>query len=348
MIVESSIWSHRGFRVGAGAAALGGVTLVAGAVFAGGAVAASYLAAYSATVAVVVGMLLLIMMAHRSGAVWFVLLRRRAEMVVAALPALAVLAIPLLFIRHWFVARTVLYWIIWIGVGASVRRMSGRRPLVSVIGLLLAAPALTFAAFDWMMSLSPGWSSSVYGVYYFSGAIATALALLALLARSLEAPWAPTTEHFQAIGRLTLAFVLFWAYLWYVQFFIIWIGDIPREAAWYAVRLSAGWELLTVICVVTAFVVPFLVLVFRAARGSARVMPAVGDCILVAHYLDVYWLIVPSMRPAWAITDLIWDAAALAFIVGSVTAVAAWRQATMPAVASEDPLLKSSLAYDAH
>ena len=89
-------------------------------------------------------------------------------------------------------------------------------------------------------------------------------------------------------------------------------------------------------------------LVFRAARGSARVMPAVGVCILAAHYLDVYWLIVPSMRPAWAIADVIWDAAALAFVVGSVTAVVAWRQATTPAVASEDPLLKSSLAYEAH
>ena len=49
-----------------------------------------------------------------------------------------------------------------------------------------------------------------------------------------------TAEHFQALGRLTLAFVLFWAYLSYAQFFIVWIADIPqfltRSCPWY--RLS--------------------------------------------------------------------------------------------------------------
>jgi hypothetical protein len=158
----------------------------------------------------------------------------------------------------------------------------------------------------------------------------------------------PTTDHFQALGRLTLAFLLFWAYLWYVQFFVIWIADVPREATWYAVRLSGAWHVFTRVLVTTAFVLPFLVLLFRAARGSSAVLGGLSVWLLTAHYLDVYWLVVPTARPHWSLADLVWDLGAIGFIGGTTVAVAVWRSGEEEIRPIADPMLQWSVRYQAH
>jgi len=235
--------------------------------------------------------------------------------------------------------------------GAHPDRMPPQRfRFVSAAALPAAGLAMTFAAIDWMMSLSPAWSSSVYGGYYFAGGMVSALALLAVLARRAQtgrAAWAPTPEHFHALGRLTLAFVLFWAYLWYAQFFVIWIADIPREATWYAVRLRGGWGVVAAVVLACGFALPVFALLFRAAKRSAVTMAVVGVWLLAVHYVDVYWLLVPEAG-RWSLADLLWNAGALAFVGGSTTALAIWRQPTVPQAAVGDPFLEWSLRYEAH
>jgi hypothetical protein len=296
--------------------------------------------AYMATLAVALGMLVLLMIAPLSGAIWFVMFRPRAEEVVSALPALAILAAPLLFSHGvFFAVRTIAYWAVWLWAGETIRSPSPRTVIPTLVATALA---LHFAAVDWMMSASAGWSSSVYSGYYFAGAMVSALALLALLARGV------TTNHVQALGRLTLAFVLFWAYLWYVQFFIIWIADVPREVSWYAVRLGGGWGVLGTTLVVTGFVIPFIVLLFHVARGAAWLMSAVGAWLLAAHYLDVYWMLEPSASARWSVLDVVWALAAVALVAGCATAVAIWRQARTPALLIDDQLLQLAMRYEAH
>ena len=42
-----------------------------------------------------------------------------------------------------------------------------------------------FISFDWLMSLTPLWQSTIFGVYYFAGALVGAFAFLVLLATGL-------------------------------------------------------------------------------------------------------------------------------------------------------------------
>ncbi len=49
--------------------------------------------------------------------------------------------------------------------------LSLRMERVSYPALVLFALTTTFAAFDWMMSLTPHWFSTIYGVYYFGGSV---------------------------------------------------------------------------------------------------------------------------------------------------------------------------------
>jgi hypothetical protein len=361
-------------KISIGAAAIGGAVLLLGLLMRGDRIAASYFAMYAATVSTVVGALLMIMMAHLSGAVWFVPFRRAAEWITATLPWLAALAAPLVFaspvVDARYALRATVYWTVWLVIGELLLRDSRRaaaqqrrgRPsgqpvtadrhtarltALSAAGIPAAALALTFAAFDWMMSLSPGWSSTVYGPYVCTSGGVSALALLAVCAGAKDDSIAAGREHYQRLGQLLLAVVLLWAYLWYSQFFIIWIASVPREVSWYVVRFASPWRALTNTLLVTAFLIPFLVLLFRAARGSRSLMIGVGTWLLIAHYADVYWLVVPSMRPRWVLSDLIWDLGAAAFVVGSTAAMGIWRRALLPAPVIDDATFEAALRYEA-
>jgi len=46
---------------------------------------------------------------------------------------------------------------------------------------------VTFASFDWLMSLDPHWFSTIFGVYVFAGMFVTALAVIALAVLHLRA-----------------------------------------------------------------------------------------------------------------------------------------------------------------
>ena len=63
--------------------------------------------------------------------------------------------------------------------GDPIRLLQSQRNL-SAGGLPFIALALTFAAFDWLMSLNPTWFSTIFGVYYFAGSFVSSLSLLAI------------------------------------------------------------------------------------------------------------------------------------------------------------------------
>lgn len=74
--------------------------------------------------------------------------------------------------------------------------------------------SLTFAAFDWVMSLDPYWFSTVFGVYVFAGSAVSAYALIILTTMGLRASGKLVkeinVEHYHDMGKLMFGFVVFW------------------------------------------------------------------------------------------------------------------------------------------
>ena len=103
---------------------------------------------------------------------------------------------------------------------------------------------------------------------------------------------------FHDLGNLLLMYVLTWAYLAFMQFLIVWVGNLPREIAWYVPRLQTGWVALGVILVVFHFFAPLAILLFRSAKRSAPLLGSLAAALLAVHAIDVYWLVAPSVRPA--------------------------------------------------
>lgn len=374
-----------------GLALLGALGLMIGAFVAPARLAFSYLTALASAATLAIGALIFLMIVHSMRAGWPVAVRRVVETIVSALPILALLFVPLLFVldrlypwlrpeafadehaRHLlehkrpylngpaFLVRAAVYFGIWIVVGALLRRWSLRRDAepardvstrsvnLSSVGLPFVGLALVFAAVDWMMSLDPLWVSTMYPINVFAGGFVAALALLTALTFAMQrAGLLPgiNESHYYALGRLLLAFTIFWAYTAFFQFMIIWMANNPHEVTFYLRRWRGPWAGITVGLVLVRFVVPFfLLLSYRLKRQPAR-LAALSVWIIAAHWVDVHWLIIPEHAPAHGFPYHWLDLAALLAVGGISTAFAVYRlrgERTMPV---GDPSLPRAIHYE--
>ncbi len=256
-------------------------------------------------------------------------------------------------------ARSAIYFAIWIlfsellfrtslRQGEDVPRMTHRLKVLASGSIWPLALTLTFAAFDWFMSLDPDWASTVYGIAFFAASVTAALSALVLVTRiaeksgALEAPI--SSEHYYALGRLQLTFLILWAYSTFVQLLIIWMGDLPDEAVYYLARFDPRWRPLGIFLIAGGFFVPFVLLLQYRLKLSRSLMTLVSGWILVGHFADVAVSILPSGSDRGARLHAI-DVAALAFVVGVMFAFGAWRLRGRPLVPDRDPRLDLSLRY---
>jgi hypothetical protein len=260
----------------------------------------------------------------------------------------------------FFLLRTAVYFGIWIAVshllfGWSVRqdqergtRLTAMQRALGAGAIPFVAIALTFAAFDWQMSLDLRLFSTIFGVYYFAGSFLSAIAvvILALVAGGAELLGLELgPSHYHALGKLLLAFFAFWAYIAFSQYMLIWIANLPEEVPWYLQRNSTGWLAVGIFLALFHFVVPFFVLLSRDLKRTPRRLAVMAVWALVVHYVDVYWVMMlaaspDAPRPHW--TDL----TALVGIGAAALAFALWRLRGRSAVPVGDPYLDDSLRYD--
>jgi len=165
-------------------------------------------------------------------------------------------------------------------------------------GVFLFALSLSFAAVDWLMSLQPHWYSTMYGVYYFAGAMVGFYAFLALTMKALQAggmlKTAITTEHYHDVGKFMFGHTVFWAYITFCQFMLIWYANIPEETEFFMVRMEGGWDKISLAMPVIHFFIPFLFLLSRHVKRHSTGIIVGAVWLLVVHIIDLFWNVMPN------------------------------------------------------
>ena len=296
----------------------------------------SYLVGYMGVLGICLCALFFTMLQHITRAGWSVSVRRLAENIMAALPLMLLLFLPLIFgfetlYEHWvhpdpndtvlrgkasyldptfFFVRVGIYFAIWIGLAVFFRRNSLKQDQtgdpavtlrlarVAAPGLLLFALSLTFAAFDWIMSLDPHWFSTIFGVTYFAGGFMAFLAYVTLLAKWLGKRGylreAINVEHYHDLGKLMFAFMVFWTYVNFSQYMLIWYANLPEETGWFKVRAENGWGAIGMVLIIGHFFVPFAFLMSRHIKRNSLTLVIGAIFLLVIHCIDMQYLILPQ------------------------------------------------------
>ena len=232
--------------------------------------------------------------------------------------------------------------------GEGSAALTRKQRLLSAGGLPFLALAFSVAGVDWLMTLEPTFSSTIFGIYYFAGSFLGAIALLVVataLSKDTQSGHGPlvTPHHWHNLGKLQLAFTSFWAYIAVSQFLLIWIANLPEEIPWYILRSQGPWQPVFVALGLGHFVLPFLALLSRDLKLQPRKMLWVGLWLLAAHWLDLTWLVVPAFHqaPFFHWTQL----TAFVGVGGAAVAFALFRARGRYAVPVGDPYLDDSLRY---
>jgi hypothetical protein len=320
---------------------------------------------------------------YASGASWGTAFRRVPEAMCAILPyGAGILAVVFIFgssLYPWihdrgemtgfkavwlnlpfFLARAALYVALWFLLTRAILKTSrqqddtrnpaaGRRNArLSVVFLVVFSITFCLASFDWVMSLEPHWSSTIFGIYNFAGLFSSGLAVIILLVvwmrRAGPLRDVVTDEHLHDLGKLLFAFTTFWMYIWFSQYMLIWYADIPEETVFYIRRQHQYWMPLFILNLVLNWAVPFVALLSKRTKRAGSLLATVAVVVVLGRWLDLYLMIQPATggsNPQFGL----WDVAAMAGTVSIFILVFARAFSRAAPVPLGDPFLAQSLHY---
>jgi len=230
--------------------------------------------------------------------------------------------------------------------GAAIHTIRNRR--VAYLAVPVGAILLTFWSIDWLMGLNWKWNSTIWGIYIFAGCALSSLCVIILLANALRSAGylkqVFTEQQNYALGKLLLAFTLFWSWIAFVQYMLIWYANIPEETVYFTLRTNASWKVLGIILVVGHFLVPFLLLLFRAPKASAGFLGVIAGWILAMHLLDIYTMVLPVLHPK-GFHPAVLDFVSLIAIGSTLAAVFLKHLGDSPLWPARDPRLEEASNY---
>jgi hypothetical protein len=208
----------------------------------------------------------------------------------------------------FFIGRTIFYFAIFLVLARVMKQRAAEHPenteaspsaglrVWSGWGLVLYCLFASFAGIDWVMSLEPEWFSTVYGMLFVTGHALTATATLILLLAFLgegEQLKMLFGKPLLDLGNLLLTWVILWIYLAFMQFLIVWSGNLKEEIPWYLRRSHGAWPILIWALFVLHFLAPFLLLLSRAAKNRVRRLAAIAACLWLARFVEYFWQLGP-------------------------------------------------------
>jgi hypothetical protein len=219
------------------------------------------------------------------------------------------------FLNHgFFYLRLCLYFGIWLFLGLRLfgysaaqdasadKQFTVKLQRFAPPAIFLFAMSLTFAAFDWIMSLEPGWYSTMFGVRVFASSAVTSFACVILLTLGWKRAGLVhdeiNTEHYHDLGKLMFGFLIFWGYVSFSEFMLIWYAAIPEETVYYHRRWDeSSWRMLSVAIVVLKFIVPFYLTMSRNAKRNNGMIGFAAFWLVAMHLLEMYYWIMPYYQP---------------------------------------------------
>src|ERR1700740_78602 len=164
-----------------------------------------------------------------------------------------------------FYGRAVIYFVFWLALmfifhilsrqqdqNREDRALRRRLIVLAGPGIIVYVFAMSFAAIDWVMSISPHWASTIYGFIFVGGQLISSMsfmiAVVVLLARAEPFASVLQPRHLHDLGKLLLAFVMLWAYFDFSQLLIVWSANQPEEISFYRTRPYGPWGVGAVFC----------------------------------------------------------------------------------------------------
>jgi len=170
--------------------------------------------------------------------------------------------------------------------------------LMAALIIPVAVSVHSIVAWDFAVTVVPGWHSTIFPPYFVIGAIfsgvAAVITLMIIIRRTFHLQEYLTAQHFDNMGKLLLVISLLWSYAYFVEVQTTWYAHEPIE--WEVFSFMSDrytWPL--AVMLIGNSILPITLLCFRRMRRSIPVLLVLTLLINVAMFIERFLIIVPSL-----------------------------------------------------
>jgi hypothetical protein len=198
-------------------------------------------------------------------------------------------------------------------------------------------------SWDWIMSIDPHWSSTLFGWYVFASFFVSGITMITMVTVYLKSRGYlehVNTSHVHDLAKFMFGISVFWTYLWFSQFMLIWYANIPEEVTYFITRIQV-YNLPFFGAVAMNFLFPVLILINTDFKRLTWVLVMAGTVILLGHYVDFFNMIMPgTVGDQWFIG--ISEIASVFFFLGLFIFVVFTALTKAPLLPKRNPFIEES------
>lgn len=216
---------------------------------------------------------------------------------------------PYLNIPFFFV-RIAVFFALWIFM-TNLLRITSRNEnikggkdyfrkseMYSRVYIFILAVTFSLFSFDLIMSIDVHWFSTVFAVKNFISGFLHGIAVIVLVVILLSQKGYYkhlNKDHLHDFSKYIFILSIIWAYLWFVQYMLIWFGNIQEETIYYIVRTEGKWKVLFFLNLILNWVIPFIILLSNKFKESKFVIMIICGILIIGQWVDLYLQIMPGI-----------------------------------------------------
>ena len=168
---------------------------------------------------------------------------------------------------------------------------------LAIIILCIAPSVHTIVSWDFAMTMTPGWHTTIFGPYFVVGAIYSGIAgiitLMIILRWMFKLDDVIRSLHIDCLAKLLTTIAIIWTYFYFNEFAVTWYSLKPEEAAiwdWQGERFP---HLLWIM--VGGSVLNIFLMSWKRIRHSMPAMFCISLLVNLGMYTERYLIVVPVL-----------------------------------------------------
>jgi len=219
------------------------------------------------------------------------------------------------------IVRTVIFFVVWFLVACRIRRLSVKEDSIggldpfykiefnSKVFIFVFGIFFFFFAIDWLMALDVHWFSTLYSVKMFVSAFYHGSAIIVAIAIILyKLGYFPfmNSSHLHNFSKYIFMLSIMWGYMWFMQYFLIWYGNLPEETSYYFSRRQEGFYGLHLAEIFINWAFPFIFLMWNRLAKNPNALLITVAVLIVGQYIELYYAIFPDTlhHPVFGFTEI--------------------------------------------
>ncbi|MCH7658546.1 MAG: hypothetical protein IIB05_09555 [Bacteroidetes bacterium] len=215
---------------------------------------------------------------------------------------------PYLNIPFFFI-RLVIIFALWILMTWLLRKTSLKEDhesnlkyfykseYYSKIYIFILAITFSLLTFDLIMSIDVYWFSTVFAVKNFVSGFYHAVSVITLIVILLNRNGYfrdLNKTHLRYFSRYIFILGIIWAYLWFIQYLLIWFANIQEETIYYVIRTEGKWKTFFFLNIILNWAIPFSILLPARTNANKLVLIFISIILIIGHWVDLYLQIMPG------------------------------------------------------